>query len=115
MCVCRLPGACCLPDGVCDIKTENDCITKGGFYAGDLTDCSGDLDEDGAPDDCDFCSGDDRADLTGDRKVNLYDFVVLMADLGCTSGCSADINGDGKTDMLDAGILFAAWLCGIVP
>ena len=95
--------------------SESKCLLQGGFYAGDSTDCNGDVDQDNVPDACDFCPGDDRADLSGNRKINLEDFALLEADFGCTSGCTADINGDGKTDLLDAELIFEAWLCGTVP
>jgi hypothetical protein len=52
--------------------------------------------------------------LSGNRKVDLEDFALLVADIGCTSDCTADINGDGKTDLLDADLLFGAWLCGVM-
>ena len=34
-------GACCLPDGSCEIRTEEACTTQGGTYQGDATDCVG--------------------------------------------------------------------------
>ncbi len=33
-------GACCHPDDTCDIRTQCSCENLGGFYFGDLTDCS---------------------------------------------------------------------------
>ena len=71
-----------------------------------------DSDSDTAPDGCDFCPGDDRADLSADQTVSLVDFALLEADFGCTSNCTADIKNDGSTDLIDAALLFEAWLCG---
>jgi hypothetical protein len=34
-----LTGACCLPDGSCDVMSAADCSAAGGTYQGDLTDC----------------------------------------------------------------------------
>ena len=34
-----LSGACCLPDGSCEIITQSECTAAGGVYQGDLTDC----------------------------------------------------------------------------
>lgn len=36
---CNPEGACCLPSGVCEVKTALACSLDGGTYAGDLTDC----------------------------------------------------------------------------
>src|SRR5215470_3293182 len=37
---CGPTGACCLPDGSCQITTEADCQTKSGVYKGDGTTCA---------------------------------------------------------------------------
>ena len=72
---------------------------------------SPDADGDTVADNCDFCPGDDRADLNDDGVMDLLDFSLLEMDFGCTSGCSADINNDGKTDFTDFTLLAGAWLC----
>jgi len=33
-------GACCLPDGSCEINSEDACLLEGGTYEGDDTDCA---------------------------------------------------------------------------
>ncbi|MFK7961384.1 MAG: hypothetical protein AB8G96_12765 [Phycisphaerales bacterium] len=33
-------GACCLPDGTCEIQTQADCLLAGGLYQGDNIQCS---------------------------------------------------------------------------
>ncbi|MGB0715479.1 MAG: matrixin family metalloprotease [Phycisphaerae bacterium] len=38
------PGACCLPDGTCEIFGEGECGANAGFYYGSGTDCAGPLD-----------------------------------------------------------------------
>ena len=47
-CCCTTTGACCHIDGSCDIETEDACITGGGAYRGDGTDCD--------PNPCVLCS-----------------------------------------------------------
>ncbi len=40
--ICGIPGACCLPDGSCELATQPggaDCNALGGAYQGDGTDC----------------------------------------------------------------------------
>ena len=32
-------GACCLPNGTCDLRTQGDCTLAGGVYQGDNTNC----------------------------------------------------------------------------
>jgi hypothetical protein len=36
-------GACCLPDGTCEISTQDDCARDGGLYQGDDTVCTPEL------------------------------------------------------------------------
>jgi len=49
-------------------------------------------------------------DTNGDRKVDEYDFAILMAQWGkIGSGLSADLNGDEKVDEYDFAILMANW------
>ncbi len=38
------PGACCLPDGTCDLRAAFDCTVIGGIYYGDGVACEGPLD-----------------------------------------------------------------------
>ena len=95
----------CGPGTICDPAGGASCV------AADV-----DSDSDGVPNTSDNCPGsDDRADLSGDQKVDLEDFALLEADFGCVNNCTADINNDGQSDMLDASLLFKAWLCGTGP
>ncbi|MBI4719565.1 MAG: matrixin family metalloprotease [Planctomycetes bacterium] len=38
-----LPGACCLPEGVCELRDAALCPTSAGYYYGNGTDCAGPL------------------------------------------------------------------------
>jgi len=55
------------------------------------------------------------ADLDGDGDTDQSDLGVLLADWGCTSGCTGDLDGDDDTDQADLGILLADWGCGTGP
>lgn len=51
-----------------------------------------------------------QGDANSDSKVNVLDFVTLMADWGSTqSNDPADFNKDGKVDVQDFVILMANW------
>lgn len=51
-----------------------------------------------------------NGDTNFDGKVDISDFVTLMANWGKTgSGITGDFNGDGKVDILDFVILMANW------
>ncbi len=51
-----------------------------------------------------------RGDSNGDGKINILDFVALMANWGNTgTGNIADFNSDGKVDIMDFVILMANW------
>ena len=51
-----------------------------------------------------------RGDSNGDSKINILDFVALMANWGNTgTGNIADFNSDGKVDIMDFVILMANW------
>jgi len=51
-----------------------------------------------------------KSDMNNDGKVNILDFVTLMADWGKTgSGITADVNSDGKVDIMDFVSLMANW------
>ncbi|CAG0983471.1 hypothetical protein PHYC_01893 [Phycisphaerales bacterium] len=36
---CNPIGACCLPSGACEVRSENSCLNAGGIYRGDDTTC----------------------------------------------------------------------------
>ena len=50
-----------------------------------------------------FCTGAStcHADYNGDGVRNVDDFLVLLADFGCTSGCMADNSSDGVVNVID--------------
>ena len=51
-----------------------------------------------------------KADANKDGKVDILDFVLLMANWGKTgTGNPADFNLDGKVDVLDFVLLMASW------
>ncbi len=50
-----------------------------------------------------------NADLNHDGKVDILDFVILMANWGQTGSNVANINGDGQVDILDFVSLMANW------
>jgi hypothetical protein len=41
------------------------------------------------------------SDINNDNETNIQDFLLLLADYGCSGVCSADINGDGTTGAAD--------------
>ena len=50
-----------------------------------------------------FCTGAStcHADYNGDGIRNVDDFLVLLADFGCTNGCLADNSNDGVVNVID--------------
>ena len=50
-----------------------------------------------------FCTGAStcHADYNGDGVRNVDDFLVLLADFGCTDGCMADNSNDGVVNVID--------------
>jgi hypothetical protein len=38
---CELPGACCLPNGQCQVLAESSCAVQGGTFNGEGTECTG--------------------------------------------------------------------------
>jgi hypothetical protein len=51
-----------------------------------------------------------KGDANNDGRVDILDFVSLMANWGKTGyGNIADFNGDGKVDILDFVLLMANW------
>lgn len=52
--------------------------------------------------------GAGRADMSGDGKINLIDFSMLLFSWG-TNDSSADLNGNGKVDLADFSILIFHW------
>ena len=105
----------CLPEG-CYALTWNDeggdgfsgdyCQGAGGFR---LQAGSGELHHVSAGQDfgdtfsVTFCTGAStcHADYNGDGIRNVDDFLVLLADFGCTNGCLADNSNDGVVNVID--------------
>lgn len=105
----------CLPEG-CYTLTWNDkggdgfsgnhCQGAGGFR---LQSGSGELHHVSEGQDfgdtfsVDFCTGTAtcHADYNGDGVRNVSDFLILMADFGCTLNCSADNSNDGVVNVID--------------
>jgi hypothetical protein len=89
------PGACC--DGVvCQVVPENCCTDPGEVFAGYGTDCSGDCNENGVPDECDpDCNENgipdecDLADCSGDPACEDCD------GNGVPDECDPDCNENG--------------------
>ena len=50
-----------------------------------------------------FCTGAStcHADYNADGVRNVDDFLVLLADFGCTEGCMADNSNDGVVNVID--------------
>ena len=105
----------CLPDG-CYTLTWNDlggdgfsgdyCQGAGGFR---LQSGSGELhhlsegQNFGNTFSVSFCAGAStcHADYNGDGVRNVDDFLMLLADFGCTNGCMADNSNDGVVNVID--------------
>ncbi|MGB2157597.1 MAG: hypothetical protein ACPHX0_03930 [Flavobacteriales bacterium] len=105
----------CLPEG-CYTLTWNDqggdgfsgdyCQGAGGFR---LQSGSGELHHESEGQDfgdtfsVSFCTGAStcHADYNGDGVRNVEDFLVLLADFGCTNGCMADNSNDGVVNVID--------------
>ncbi|MCK4871521.1 MAG: hypothetical protein KAS72_02235 [Phycisphaerales bacterium] len=90
-------GACCFPNGDCEVALVDDCQNAGGIYMGDGTEECPDTP-------CD--PGDCPADLNGDGYIGQNDLGILLAyyDTGTDGG---DVDGDGDTDQVDLGVLLA--------
>lgn len=53
------------------------------------------------------CTG--KADINGDKKVNLVDFSILLYNWGTPKNNAADLNCDGKVNLVDFSILLFYW------
>ena len=40
-------------------------------------------------------------DVNGDNSVTVGDLLEILAEFGCTEGCTTDISGDGLTTVAD--------------
>ncbi|MHC4697461.1 MAG: hypothetical protein ACYTFA_12025 [Planctomycetota bacterium] len=91
-------GACCMPDGSCEILLEGDCGGAGGTYVGGF--CGDDTDNDGKVDVCDPCPNDDPDDSDGDGVCDSDDgcpFDPNKTDPGLC-GCGVDDHADSDAD-----------------
>lgn len=50
-----------------------------------------------------------KADTSGDGKVNLVDFSILLYNWGIPKNLSADLNDDGKVNLTDFSIMLYHW------
>jgi hypothetical protein len=96
-------GSCCLPDHTCVEIPEADCTAAGGNYAGDFSDCSGDLDGDGVAIVCDNCEGLDASNQNPGQED--CDGDCVFGDINCGDVCDpegdADADGDGVCENVD--------------
>lgn len=96
-CTAAPTGACCLPDGGCDQRTEADCVFADGAWNGAGTDCA-DVECLGA---CfvpttGACVQLDKA--TCDAVAGLWQGPGTDS---CQNPCPADLDGDGDLDFFD--------------
>ncbi|MHC4414821.1 MAG: hypothetical protein ACYS0G_06010 [Planctomycetota bacterium] len=96
---CPPLGACCKPDGTCQITGQSLCEnTFNGTYQGDGVKCE-DI----------TCRPPCRADIDGDGSVGVSDLLALLASWGPCKGCPADFDGDGNVGVTDLLDLLANW------
>jgi len=50
-----------------------------------------------------------KGDITGDGKVDKYDFSLMMANWGKTGPNDCDLNNDNKVDKYDFALLMSNW------
>ncbi|MDP3956248.1 MAG: S8 family serine peptidase [bacterium] len=50
-----------------------------------------------------------KGDINNDKKVDKYDFALIMANWGKTGFNSADLNSDNKVDKYDFALLMSNW------
>lgn len=50
-----------------------------------------------------------KADINGDKKVNLVDFSILLYNWGIPKNSAADLNCDGKVNFTDFSIMMYWW------
>lgn len=64
------PGACCYPDGTCDVVSEFDCVTAGGEFRGEGTTCDDvECPVTGACCREDICTIESQSDCEGDGGI----------------------------------------------
>ena len=98
-------GACCLPEAVCEIRSEADCVAAGGTWAGAGTTCS-DEDNDGVADACEGCP----IDIDGSGAVDFNDLLLVLSNWGdCGPPCPEDLDGSGIVDFTDLLTVLAAF------
>ncbi len=118
-------GACCT-GGVCEVKTEANCLAGGGVYLGDDTDC---LDDPCVPVGaccyaCDSAPSPDCPDASGalgspcvtapEAECVASGGVYRGDGTGCGDSpfpcqCPGDVTGDGSVDVFDFGALASAF------
>jgi hypothetical protein len=118
-------GACCLPEGDCEMMSQDDCDISGGEYEGDGVECLGDANENGVNDQCDTWSPFDPSKMhfpqTPDPvgwDVSATSPEMIADDWMCTaSGPVTDIHFWGSWLANDIGTItsFALRIYADVP
>jgi hypothetical protein len=102
-------GSCVLPNGCTDSTACNydstatcddgSCVLPNGCT--DSTACNYDSTatcDDGS---CEFASCACPGDFNESGTIGIFDLLYLLAEFGCTSGCTADLTGDGEVNSQD--------------
>ncbi len=98
-------GACCLPEAVCEIRSEAECVAAGGTWAGAGTTCI-DENDDGVADVCETCP----VDIDGSGAVDFNDLLLVLSNWGdCGPPCPEDLDGSGVVDFTDLLTVLAAF------
>jgi hypothetical protein len=98
-------GACCLPEVICEIRSEAECLAAGGTWAGAGTSCA-DEDNDGVADVCETCP----IDIDGSGAVDFNDLLLVLSNWGdCGPPCPEDLDGSGVVDFTDLLTVLAAF------
>ena len=102
-----LTGACCMPDGSCELHPEDECELSGGDYIGGL--CAGDPDGDGVDTSCgDPCPLDNPDDTDGDGVCNSDDICPGLDDAVYGPECAAAIPAVSMWGVIILALLLAA-------
>jgi hypothetical protein len=85
---------------LCPGKYTFNMTVEGGKYSSPQTTIGGSLSD----------QSDKSIDINNDGKVDMFEFVSIMADWNKTgTNIATDFNSDGKVDILDFAILMANW------
>jgi hypothetical protein len=96
---CPPLGACCKPDGTCQVAAQSSCeITFGGSYQGDGVECQEAR-----------CAPPCPADFDGSGDVGVTDLVSIVEAWGPCAACPEDLDGSGDVGVTDLVALLVAW------